>query len=106
QKEVKELLTTIEEEKEREEQIAIELKKVEKLIANDEVEEASALLSELEGRIQSTTLNSEIESLQHQLGTAEVRVTEKELKEIETNKKRLEEETNQKVAEDNLQAKY
>lgn len=106
QKEVKELLTTIEEEKEREEQIAIELKKVEKLIANDEVEEASALLSELEGRIQSTALNSEIESIQKQLGTAEVRVTEKELKELEAKKKRLEEEANQKDAADNLQAKY
>src|SRR5699024_3137600 len=57
QKEVKELLTTIEEEKEKEAQITNELKKIEKLINNDNVEKAHSKLSELESKIKSNAFN-------------------------------------------------
>lgn len=109
QKEVKELLTTIEAEKEKEEQIASELKKVEKLIKDEDVEKASSKLNELENEIRSNALKSEIEDLHNKLKVAEKRVAEKErkAKEKEAEKKRLEEEAKQKAAKaSNLKEKY
>lgn len=105
QKEVKELLTTIEEEKEKEAQITSELKKIEKLINNDNVEKAYSELIELESKIKSNAFNSELDDLYNKLEMAEKRVAEKEEKEAE--KKRLEEKTKQQATKEiSLKEKY
>lgn len=98
QNEVKTLLVTIEEEKEKEKQNANDLKVIEKLISSDGVEEAASKLSELKSNIKSDALNSEIDNLYIELGAAKKRIAEKE---------RLEKEAKQRTAEEkNLKNKY
>lgn len=99
QKEVKELLTTIEEEKENEELIASELKTIDKLINKDQVEKANSKLSEIDEDIQSNALNAEVDELHNKLAKTEERIADKERKEKEAEKERLEEEEKQRAAE-------
>ena len=116
QKEVKELLTAIEGEKEKEkkveEEIASELKKIGKLVHDDDVEKASSKLSELESKIKSNVFDKEIEELYSDIEVAEAGIAEKERHkkeevEIEAEKKRLEEESKQRASRENgLYAKY
>ncbi|HLQ95197.1 MAG TPA: lysozyme inhibitor LprI family protein [Pseudogracilibacillus sp.] len=110
QTEVEELLTTIEEEEEKEKQMASDLKKIEELIANDDVEKANSKISELESK--TNALDRELDDVHNQLEVAEKRIAEKERKEKErkekeAEKKRLEAEAKQQATEaNNLKEKY
>ncbi|MFD1708797.1 lysozyme inhibitor LprI family protein [Siminovitchia sediminis] len=102
QKELKKLLTTIEEEKDREEQVAGELKNIEKLIHHDDVEQASSKLNEIENKIQSNAFDSELEDLYQQLKVAETRLAEKARLEKEVERMRVEAEAKQHAAQANI----
>lgn len=119
QEKIEEETPTIEEELEQEEQLASELKTIEDLIQDENVEEASAQLSEIESSIKSEDQQDQLDELSGDLEEVEKRIAEKEQeideaeqqiaekeqqeKELEVEKQRLEE---QAAASTSLQETY
>lgn len=114
QEEIEEETPTIEEELEQEEQLASELETIEDLIQDENVEEASAQLSEIESHIKSEDQQDQLDELSEDLEEVEKRIAENEQeieeaeqqiaeKELEEEKQRLEE---QAAASTSLQETY